>query len=475
MQVNAAPLAPPPVKRYPARMNDSTTPTNPVLSVGQLNLDVQGRLESGFPLLWVEGELSNVKRPASGHLYFSLKDEQAQVSAAMFRGRNQRLRITPTDGMQVRVRARVSLYVPRGQYQLIVEHLEEAGEGRLQHAFEQLRDRLFREGLFDEATKRSLPRYPIRIGVITSATGAALRDIIQVLKRRCPGTEVLIYPSAVQGDDAPRQLRNALALAQSRAECDVLILGRGGGSLEDLWAFNDEQLARAVAACPLPIVSAVGHEVDTALTDFAADQRAPTPSAAAELVGPDMSAFVRHWRSLDERLHRAMQRRLVRAREQNDRLQRRLVHPRQQIQRHAQRLDELDGRLRRHMNHKLALTRQRHEQLHRRLRGRHPGTRVRLARQRLIGLARRLTAPLPRELQQKHTQLGHLSQRLDTASPLSSLQRGYSITFGGQRAIRSIEQVETGQQLRTRLPDGDIVSRVETVQSGSFPGEPDSS
>jgi exodeoxyribonuclease VII large subunit len=439
-----------------------------ILTVSQVNLDVQGYLESGFPLLWVEGELSNVKRPASGHLYCSLKDEQAQVSAAMFRGRNRHLRFTPEDGTRVLVRARVSLYVPRGQYQLLIEHMEEAGEGRLRRAFEELRERLFAEGLFNEEHKQALPRYPEQIGVISSASGAALRDILQVLRRRCPGIPVLLYPAAVQGEDAPRQLRSALALAQRRRDCDVLILGRGGGSLEDLWAFNEEQLARDVAASTLPVVSAVGHEVDTALTDHAADVRAPTPSAAAELVGPDMAAFERQWQALAERLHRQMNRRLTRERERLNFLRRRLVRPEQQLRRHAQQLDELEGRLRRSIEHRLTLNRQRLDQLRRRLLSRDPRGLLRLVRQRLTSLARRLRAPTPRLLEQRRQHLGHLSHRLETASPLATLNRGYSITLKDGQPLRSVWHTRPGDVLRTRLPDGELVTRVEDQHEGSF-------
>lgn len=446
----------------------SQADTPQIRTVSQLNLDVQGYLEGGFALLWVEGELSNVKRPASGHLYCSLKDERAQVSAAMFRGRNRNLRFTPEDGTRVLVRARVSLYVPRGQYQLLIEHMEEAGEGRLRRAFEQLRERLFAEGLFNEERKQALPRYPNQIGIISSASGAALRDILQVLRRRCPGIPVLVYPAAVQGEDAPRQLRAALALAQRRRDCDVLILGRGGGSLEDLWAFNEEQLARDVAACALPVVSAVGHEVDTALSDYAADVRAPTPSAAAELVGPDMAAFERQWQALAQRLHRQMNRRLTRERERLDFLSRRLVRPEQQLRRYAQQLDELEGRLRRHTEHRLTLTRQRLDQLQRRLLSRDPRGLLRLARQRLTSLARRLRAPTPRLLEQRRQQLGHLSQRLETASPLATLNRGYSITLKDGQPLRSIQQAAPGDILRTRLPDGELIARVEDQHERSF-------
>ncbi|MDE2196596.1 MAG: exodeoxyribonuclease VII large subunit, partial [Gammaproteobacteria bacterium] len=263
------------------------TPERQVFSVSRLNHEARALLEGGFPLLWVEGELSNLSRPASGHLYFSLKDAAAQVRCALFRNRATLLRCKPAEGMQVLVRARVSLYEPRGDFQLIVEHMEDAGHGALQRAFEQLRQKLAGEGLFDPAHKKPLPAMPGIIGVVTSPSGAALRDILSVIRRRQPSARVILYPAPVQGEGAGAKLAAMIRTASARAECDVLIIARGGGSLEDLWAFNEEAVARAIHACALPIISGVGHEIDFTIADFVADARAPTPTAAAELVTPD--------------------------------------------------------------------------------------------------------------------------------------------------------------------------------------------
>jgi exodeoxyribonuclease VII large subunit len=263
-----------------------------IYTVARLNREARGLLETGLPSLWITGELSNFSRPASGHWYFTLKDEAAQVRCAMFRQRNLMARVQPRDGMQVLLRARVGLYEARGDFQLIADHLEEAGEGELRRRFEALKLRLAGEGLFDAARKRPPPRFPRRIGIVSSATGAALRDVLQVLRRRCPAVPVLIYPVPVQGAGAAREIARMLAQADRRAEVDVLLLVRGGGSLEDLWAFNDEALARALAGLSLPVISGIGHEVDFTIADFVADLRAPTPSAAAELAVPDATTWL---------------------------------------------------------------------------------------------------------------------------------------------------------------------------------------
>lgn len=435
-----------------------------IWTVNRLNLEVQGLLEGSFPLLWIEGEISNLSRPASGHLYFSLKDDRAQVSAAMFRGRNTRLRFSPRNGQQVLVRARVTLYAPRGGFQLVVEHMEEAGEGRLRREFEQLKAQLNAEGLFDPARKQALPPHPRQVGVITSASGAALRDILHVLQRRCPQLPVLVYPAAVQGKDAPAQLRQALARALARQECDVLILARGGGSLEDLWAFNDEQLARDVAAATLPVVSAVGHEIDFTLTDFVADVRAPTPSAAAELVSPDSSAARERVETLKRQLHRRMQQDLARRAERIDMLSRRLPSPQRLLERAAQQLDELHARLSRQMQQTLQAQRMSLTQLQHRLSSRDPRQQLSLTRQRLQGLQRRLALPLPRTLKQTEKQLRALAQRLNVASPLATLERGYSITLKNREAVHSISGVAVGDTLQTRLSDGEVTSTVKSVR-----------
>ena len=273
-----------------------------VYTVARLNREVRGLLEAGLPSIWIEGELSNFSRPASGHWYFTLKDEAAQVRCVMFRQRNQAIRVAPQDGMQVLLRARVGLYEPRGDFQLIVDHLEEAGEGVLRRRFEALKLALAAEGLFDAARKRELPRLPRCIGVVTSPSGAALRDVLQVLQRRFPAIPVLIYPVPVQGASAAREIAETLALADRRAEVDVLLLVRGGGSLEDLWAFNDESLARAIDHLTLPLISGIGHEVDFTIADFIADVRAPTPSAAAELAVPDSMALLAELAATTRRL-----------------------------------------------------------------------------------------------------------------------------------------------------------------------------
>ena len=434
------------------------------LSISQLNLDAQGLLESSFPLIWLQGELSNFSRPASGHWYFSLKDTRAQINGAMFRNRNRLLDFAPQNGQQVLVRAKITLYVPRGNFQIVVEHMEPAGQGALKAQFDALKAQLQSEGLFAQDRKQALPAWPSQIGVITSPSGAAIRDILQVLQRRCPSIPVVIYPAAVQGADAPAQLRQALGLAVTRNECDVLIIGRGGGSLEDLWAFNDEALTRAVAECPIPIVSAVGHEVDTGLTDFAADLRAPTPSAAAELVSPDLSVVSQRLAGLHRRLRWVMAQQLRTPQERLRHLSQRLRSPRQHLEQSSQRLDELHNRLQRQMQHRLTLLQGRLQPSQQRLARLSPERLLLDRQQQLAVLNKRLPQPIQRQIQQQQVQLAGLSKRLQTASPLETLARGYSITFKGDDAVRSVSQLQPGDTLTTRLVDGEVTARVEHVQ-----------
>ena len=306
-----------------------------IYSVGRLNAEARGLLEGAFPLIWVQGELSNVSRPSSGHLYFTLKDANAQVRCAMFRGNNRFLKFRPADGAQVVVRASLSLYEARGDYQLIVQSMEEAGDGALQRAFEALKQKLAAEGLFEAAHKRALPALPKRIGVITSPTGAAIRDILSVLKRRFPAIPVLIYPVAVQGQAAGAEIAAMIRRADARRECDVLIIARGGGSLEDLWAFNEEIVARAIFDCSIPTVSGVGHEVDFTIADFVADQRAPTPSVAAEMVSPDQHDWLNQLRALDSELYKRLTRQMQRLGERLTWIGKRLQqqHPGQKLRR----------------------------------------------------------------------------------------------------------------------------------------------
>jgi exodeoxyribonuclease VII large subunit len=268
-------------------IDSQPTTSREIYSISELNSEARVLLEKRFPLIWVEGEISNLARPASGHIYFSLKDEAAQVRCAMFKMHNRLVNFQPKNGQQVLARVRISLYEARGEFQLIVEHMEETGDGALRRQFELLKQKLFEEGLFDEAHKQALPFLPTQLGVITSPSGAAIRDILSVLKRRFPGIPVLIYPVPVQGTEAPQAIVESIHSAAKCQDCDLLILARGGGSLEDLWAFNEETVARAINACPIPIVTGIGHEIDFTIADFVADYRAPTPSAAAEFISPD--------------------------------------------------------------------------------------------------------------------------------------------------------------------------------------------
>ncbi|MDX1514245.1 MAG: exodeoxyribonuclease VII large subunit, partial [Gammaproteobacteria bacterium] len=377
---------------------DQRDPLTDVYTVSQLNLEARRLIESGFPPVWIEGEISNLARPRSGHIYFSLKDDACQVRCAMFRGQNSKLEFEPEDGMQVLASARVSLYPERGEFQLIVQYMEEAGAGALRRAFEILKQRLAAEGLFDEAGKRPLPAVPKRIGVLTSPTGAALRDILNVIERRFAGVEVVIYPVPVQGAQAAREILRMLELAGRRKECDVLILARGGGSIEDLWAFNDEALARGLRACPIPVVTGIGHEIDFTIADFAADHRAPTPSAAAELVTPDARHLLQRVLAARQRLATVLGARIEDERKHLDWLAKRLSLPRRRLQDLAQRVDELYLRLVRSARVLPAQRRARLQTLSARLDAKHPAALVRWHRGRHGDLRRRLDATMEQHL-----------------------------------------------------------------------------
>ena len=393
-----------------------------VYSVSRLNREAKALLEDRFPLLWVEGELSNLARPASGHLYFSLKDAHAQVRCAWFRGNQRALSALPKDGMQVLVRARVSLYEGRGDYQLIVESLEEAGEGALRRAFELLKNRLAVEGLFDNAHKKPLPRLPKRIGIITSPSGAVLHDILTTLKRRFPAIPVLLHPVPVQGDGAAEKIAAMLRLAGKRRDCDVLILARGGGSLEDLWAFNEEIVARAIHACPIPVVCGVGHETDFTIADFVADARAATPTAAAEMLSPNQSDWLATLGDMERRLRRQLRDRLLSV---------------------SQQLDTLNARLLRH-NPQAFLREQ--------------GLRNRHLRAQLANAMRRL-------LERGQERLARATQALDTLSPLATLARGYAILeqLPNGAVVRDASALRPGDAVRARLAQGVLDCRVEKV------------
>jgi exodeoxyribonuclease VII large subunit len=419
-------------------------------------------LESGFPLLWVEGEISNLARPASGHIYFSLKDDAAQVRCAMFRPQLRLSDVRPENGMRVLVRARVSLYEARGDFQLIAEQMEAAGEGLLRLQFERLKKRLAEEGLFDPARKRPLPALPKRVGIITSPSGAAIHDILSVLDRRFPAIPVLIYPVPVQGVDAPEAIVQALQTAGRRRDCDVLILSRGGGSLEDLWAFNDETVARAIHVCPIPVVSGIGHEIDFTIADFVADARAPTPSVAAEMVSPNRDEWLAMLTQKHRRLVHAQSIRLAQWRQSLDRLARRLKHPGQRLREQAQRLDELELRMTNAMRHRLRHGCSRIAALAARLHGRSPSLRLRELKLRLETVRRRQRLAMDQHLARQRQRLAGLGRALDAVSPLATLGRGYAIvrTRDG-RVVRRAQDAAIGESIEARLGEGRLQCRVE--------------
>lgn len=441
-----------------------------VYTVSRLNQEVRDLLEGSLPLIWVQGELSNLSRPASGHVYFSLKDAHAQVRCALFRHRVVLSGVPPiANGQQLLVRARISLYEPRGDFQLLIEYLEEAGTGVLRLAFEELRQRLAREGLFDMARKRPLPRFPRRIGVITSPTGAAVQDVLSVLRRRFPALPVLLYPVTVQGAGAGVQIARTIELASQRQECDVLLLVRGGGSLEDLWAFNEEGVARAIQACRIPLVSGVGHEIDVTIADFAADLRAPTPSAAAELVSPDRLAWLHKFTLLEERLSRVWRRQLDAWVQRLTALEQRLgrQQPGRRLQDRAQRLDELEQRWRRAVQVRLEQLCARLVGLTSQLRIQTPAPLVQRWQERCQTLSLRLETAMRRRLEQNAQSLTNTVHTLHTLSPLQTLGRGYAIVRHHPQGgiIRRATQVQMGDAVEALLGEGRLLCRVEKVES----------
>ena len=437
-----------------------------IYTVSRLNSEVRLTLELQFQQLWLVGEVSNFVAAASGHWYFSLKDQAAQVKVAMFKQANRYATVRPQNGQQVLIRARISVYEPRGEYQLLAEFIEPAGAGLLKQQFEQLKAKLAAEGLFAPERKRALPANPRRVGVITSPTGAAVRDIITVLARRAPGIELIIYPCQVQGETAAAQLRNMLSTAIRRNEVDVLIIGRGGGSIEDLWCFNDEALARAVAECPIPIVSAVGHEIDFALTDFVADVRAATPSAAAELVSPDQSQYLVALTQLQQRLSRAMRRQLAQQQPRLMQLQQRLqqLHPQRRLEQQQQRLDELQLRLQRRMQQHLQTARRQHSYLQQSLQHLSPAKAIKQQQLQLQQLAKRLQQAQLQQLKQHKFNLIQLSKQLHTVSPLATLARGYSIAFDAQQqVVTRNSQLAPGDKVTVKLAEGAFEAEVKKL------------
>ena len=435
-----------------------------VLSPSQLNALARSLLEDAFPVVVVEGELCNVSRPASGHVYFTLKDARAQVRCALFRPKSQWLRFQPRDGLQVVARGRLTLYEARGDYQLILDTLEEAGEGALRRAFDELRAKLQAEGLFDEARKRTLPQYPRRIGLITSPSGAAVRDVLSVLARRFPLVEVDVLPVPVQGDAAAAQIRSMLERAAVGGRYDVLVLARGGGSLEDLWAFNDEALARAIAASPVPVVSAVGHETDFSLADFAADLRAPTPSVAAELLVPNAVDVGTRLHGLQQRMGALHLRQLRAAMQRADRASLRLhaLRPQARLQALAERQRQALRRLHAAWNARDAGLRARMKHAEAVLRATRPERQLAVLQERLAALAPRPQAAIARRLHGDTLRLRGLARSLQAVSPLATVARGYAILqHEDGRVVRGTGDAAAGDLLSARVGDGDLRVRVE--------------
>ncbi len=440
-------------------------PPRSILKVSELNAEVALLLQSGFPLLWVEGEISNLSRPASGHLYFSLKDSKAQVRCAMFKHKNLRLRLKPENGMKVLARATVGLYEARGEFQLVVEHMEDAGTGQLQQAFDTLKEKLHAAGFFDLDKKKKLPTYPKRIGIITSPSGAAIQDIIHVLQRRCPQIPLLIYPVAVQGEQASQDIIRAIQQADQDQRCDLLLLARGGGSIEDLWCFNEEAVAHAIFSAKTPIVSGIGHETDFTIADFVSDQRAPTPSAAAELISPDKQELQTTLAHHRQRLNLQIQRTLELNQTKLNHLQRRLIQQNSlvKIQQYSQRTDDLFTQLERNVQRQLIQQGSRLQHLEHRLFLSSPGQLLPQHAQQLHSLYQRLFTAIQHRQQRAEERLYTLSARLNGISPLATLQRGYAIVRQQDKKeaiIHSIKQVTTGKLLNIQLTDGDFDCQV---------------
>ncbi|QJT81941.1 exodeoxyribonuclease VII large subunit [Kosakonia sp. MUSA4] len=437
-----------------------------IYTVSRLNQSVRLLLERELGQVWISGEISNFTQPASGHWYFTLKDDTAQVRCAMFRNSNRRVTFRPQHGQQVLVRANITLYEPRGEYQIIVESMQPAGEGLLQQKYEQLKAKLAAEGLFDQQFKQPLPSPAHCVGVITSKTGAALHDILHVLKRRDPSLPVVIYPTAVQGEDAPGQIVRAIELANARQECDVLIVGRGGGSLEDLWSFNDERVARAIFASRIPVVSAVGHETDVTIADFVADLRAPTPSAAAEIVSRNQLELLRQVQAMQQRLEMSMDYYLAGRNRRfalvNHRLQQQ--HPQLRLARQQTVLERLQQRMQNALDTQLKRASARQQRVMQRLNQQNPQPRIHRAQSRVQQLEYRLSQNIRDRLSATRERFGTAITHLEAVSPLATLARGYSVTTSpAGEVLKKTRQVKVGDKLTTRLNDGWVESEVSNV------------
>lgn len=438
-----------------------TGETRKIYSVSELAFKVRKQLEDAIGQIWITGEISNLALPASGHWYFTLKDNGAQLRCAIFKNRNRSARFTPEDGQQVLLRAKLSLYEPRGDIQLIGEYIEPAGEGALQIAFNRLKEKLQAEGLFAPELKRLIPKFPNKIGIITSPSGAAIRDVLTVLKRRMPQIPVIIYPSQVQGEKASKSLMEQLEIANEHNQCDVLLVTRGGGSLEDMWCFNDETLARKIRDSKIPVVSAVGHEVDTSISDWVADLRAPTPSAAAELLVPDQADLRQKLMQLERRLTGEFEHKLQVAQSKLDTLIARIAHPKQRLNHYKVELSSLNKSLFSAQKYLVQAKTAELKDLSTRLHGYNPKLQVAQAKSSLYQTNKSLTQSWKYLLKQKQQLLALKAQKLNNISPLATLERGYTITEDETgKAITSVKQAHKAQELTTRFVDGEVRSKL---------------
>ena len=447
-------------------MSENRKAERTVYSVSELNRSAASVLEQEFSWIWVEGEISNLAQPASGHIYFSLKDANAQVRCAMFKGRNRDLTFKPENGQQVLLRGKVSLYQARGDYQLIVDRMEDAGDGALRRKYEALKEKLRKQGLFDEDSKQATPELPACIGIITSSTGAAIHDVLSVIERRFASIPVKLYAVPVQGEQAAPAICRALKIAADHGVCDVLLLVRGGGSLEDLWSFNEESVARAIFDCPIPVVSGIGHEVDFTIADFVADIRAATPTAAAETVTPDQETWLQSLAWYQQRLHQLMTEKIQRQNELLNWLARRLAqqHPVAVVQRLSQKLDDLDQRMRYAWRFRFQQSRNITQQLNSRLLAASPELVLNRYQHNLQILSQRLSYRISALLDQQKARLSNCARTLQAISPLQTLERGYSITtdINGKNIVDA-KKLSTGDEIQTRLHKGRIISRIEQI------------
>ncbi|MGB1261912.1 MAG: exodeoxyribonuclease VII large subunit [Cognaticolwellia sp.] len=439
-----------------------------ILQVSELTKKVRFILESELNTVWLCGEISNFIAASSGHWYLSLKDQKSQVRCAMFKGNNRRVRIQPQNGQQVLVRAKVSLYEPRGDFQLIIEQMESAGEGLLRQQYQQLKDKLHGEGLFELHHKKAIPKAIETVGIVTSPTGAAVKDILTVLKRRNPLLKVIIYPALVQGEHAKFDIAQAITIANQRREVDVLLIGRGGGSLEDLWAFNEEIVARAIYQSTIPTISAVGHEIDTALSDYVADLRAPTPSAAAEIVSADIDERINSASELVTRAHLALKQHLNRAKHLHTSLTHRLsqVHPEQQLQNKQQKSDELTMRLQSLISREFIQLQHKPKYLAQRLLTAAPTSQIKQSLQQVNQLEAKLIDAQQRLLVNKRESFSHQCEQLHIVSPLATIARGYSITRDNKHnVVKSIKGIKPADSITIEVLDGVISAEVTETQA----------